>query len=71
MRFVSVNALLMAGWIVVNLGIPHAPNCFIIQYGPVPLPWGDLQSAGSIVRQRAEPDREIPLADVGQVMWSP
>jgi hypothetical protein len=24
-----------------------------------------------IVRQRAEPEREIPLADVGEVMWSP
>ena len=23
------------------------------------------------VRQRAEPEREIPLADVGEVMWSP
>jgi hypothetical protein len=23
------------------------------------------------VRQRAEAEREIPLADVGEVMWSP
>jgi len=23
------------------------------------------------VRQRAEPEREIPLADVSEVMWSP
>jgi hypothetical protein len=24
-----------------------------------------------IVRRQAEPEREIPLADVGEVMWSP
>ena len=24
-----------------------------------------------IVRQKDEPEREIPLADVGEVMWSP
>ena len=24
-----------------------------------------------IVRQRGEPEREIPLAEVGEVMWSP
>jgi hypothetical protein len=24
-----------------------------------------------IVRQQAEPEREIPLADVGEVMWLP
>ena len=24
-----------------------------------------------IVRQRTEPEREIPLADVGEVIWSP
>jgi hypothetical protein len=23
------------------------------------------------VRRQAEPEREIPLADVGEVMWSP